>query len=79
MFKGFAHWDLVTMLALMFVLTVFEFLGVFNARLVTITQIIKDFVPMPCRIMVCAWLCWHFVVSDIVRPFYPYTTTTVVK
>jgi hypothetical protein len=67
MFSGIKRWDLVVMFCLMGALTVFEMLGVFSPRLITITQILKALVPMPVRIMVLAWLCWHFCFSDIIR------------
>jgi membrane associated rhomboid family serine protease len=71
MFAGITRWDLVTMFALLSAIFVFEMLGVFNPRLVTLTQIIKAFIPMPVRIMILAWVCWHFVISDIIRQLTP--------
>lgn len=71
MFAGIKRWDLILMFALMAAIFVVEMLGVFNPRLVTITQIVKDFIPIPVRIMICSWICWHFVVSDIVRQVTP--------
>ena len=66
MFSGVKPWDLAVMFVLLGSIFTFEMLGVFNTRFVTLTQIFKTFIPMPCRIMVCAWLVWHFVVSDLV-------------
>ena len=43
----------------------FEMLGVFNAHFVTLTQIIKTFIPIAIRVMLCAWLTWHFVGTDM--------------
>lgn len=65
MFSGFKRWDLVAMFSLMVIIFIFEMLGVFFPRLITITQIVKDFVPMPCRFMIVAWLYWHFIGSDL--------------
>jgi hypothetical protein len=65
MFRNIQHWDLIVMFVLMGLMFVFEMLGVFSPRLVTITQLVKDFVPIPCRVMVLAWLVWHFFVSDL--------------
>lgn len=48
-------------------LTGFEMVGVFSPRLVTITQIIKSFMPMPCRIIMLAFLGRHFILSGLVR------------
>jgi ribose/xylose/arabinose/galactoside ABC-type transport system permease subunit len=66
MFSGIRPWDLAVMLALLATIFAFEMLGVFNAHYVTLTQIIKTFIPMPVRIMIAAWLLWHFVLSDLV-------------
>jgi hypothetical protein len=71
MFAGIKRWDLILMFALMAAIFTVEMLGVFNPRLVTITQIVKDFIPIPVRIMICSWLCWHFVVSDLFRQVTP--------
>ena len=65
MFNGIKHWDLVIMFVLLAAIFVFEMMGVFSPKLITITQIIKDFVPMPVRWMVIAWLFWHFIGSDL--------------
>lgn len=65
MFKNIVHWDLIVMFCLMAAIFAVEMLGVFSPRMVTITQIVKDFVPIPCRVMVLAWLTWHFFISDL--------------
>lgn len=71
MFSNIRHWDLIIMFVLFAAIFTFEMLGVFSPKMITITQIIKDLVPMPCRIMILAWLCWHFCVSDIVKQLTP--------
>jgi hypothetical protein len=71
MFAGIRRWDLFMMFGLMAAIFIFELVGVFSPRLVTITQIVKATVPIPVRIMICSWICWHFVVSDIVRQLTP--------
>jgi hypothetical protein len=71
MFSGIKHWDLIVMFALLATIFIFELLGVFNPKMITITAIIKDFVPIPCRVMVLAWLVWHFFISDIVKQLKP--------
>ena len=65
MFTGIKHWDLITMSVLMGLIFIFEMMGVFSPRLVTITQITKDFVPMPCRWLIIGWVFWHFIGSDL--------------
>ncbi len=71
MFSGIRRWDLIAMFLLLALVFIFEMLGVFSPKMITITQIIKDFIPMPIRIMVCSWITWHFVVSDLVRQMTP--------
>ena len=71
LFAAERKWDVVVVLVLMGALITFEMLGVFAPRMVTITEIIKDFIPMPLRIMIYAWLGWHFIVSDLVRQMSP--------
>lgn len=71
MFAGIRRWDLILMFSLMAAIFTIEMLGVFSPRMVTITQIIKDFIPIPVRIMLVSWLAWHFVASDIVRQLTP--------
>lgn len=66
MFAGIARWDLVVVFILMAAMFTFEMLGVFSPHMVTITQIIKSYVPMPFRFMVIGWLIWHFIISDLV-------------
>jgi hypothetical protein len=71
LFAGIRRWDLITMFVILGVITTFELIGVFSPKMVTITQIIKATVPIPIRIMLCSWLTWHFVVSDIVKQITP--------
>ena len=66
MFSGIKPWDLAVMFVLLDSIFTFEMLGVFNAHFVTLTQIIKTFIPIAIRVMLCAWLTWHFVGTDIV-------------
>lgn len=71
MFSGIKHWDLIVMFVLFGVIFTFELMGVFNSRFITITAIIKDFVPIPCRVMILAWLVWHFLISDLMKQLKP--------
>jgi hypothetical protein len=59
------------MFVLLAAIFTFEMLGVFSPKMITITQIIKDLVPIPCRVMILAWLVWHFFLSDIVKQLTP--------
>lgn len=71
LFAGIDRWDLIVMFVLFGLMFTFEMLGVFSPHLVTITQILKSFMPMPVRFMVYAWLGWHFIVSDLIRQLTP--------
>lgn len=71
MFAGIRRWDLVLMFVLLASVFTVEMLGVFSPRMVTVTQIIKAYLPMPLRIMIYAWLGWHFILSDLVRQISP--------
>ncbi len=65
MLAKFAHWDVVVGCVLMGALAAWEMAGVFDARLMTITQWIKSWMPMALRVMIWAWLGWHFIGSDL--------------
>jgi hypothetical protein len=64
--RTYVRWDVLVVFALIGALTAFELLGVFGQHFVTITAIIKAYLPIPIRVMVLAWLVWHFFVSDII-------------
>lgn len=70
LFAGVQRWDLILMFVLLGVIFTFEMIAVFRPDWVTITQIIKTFMPMPLRWLVFGWLFWHFIGSDLwtVRP-----------
>jgi hypothetical protein len=38
-----------------------EMLGVFGARYVTLTALVRTFIPKWLRAMILGWLCWHFL------------------
>jgi hypothetical protein len=64
---SYVRWDVVLGLVLMCALTGWEFYGVANPRMLTITAFLKSWMPMAVRIMIWAWLGWHFILSDLVR------------
>lgn len=47
LFSGIRRWDLIVMYALLGALFTFEMVGVFSTKMITITEIIKAYVPMP--------------------------------
>lgn len=59
----YVHWDVVALLIAMGIVFVLEMLGVFTDRYVTITAIVRTFIPKWFRAMVCGWLLYHFVVQ----------------
>ncbi len=73
MFKGVERWDLILMFVLIGAMMAFEILGLLSPRMVTVTQVVKNLIPMPVRIMLLSWLVWHLCVSDIIRQITPKT------
>lgn len=65
LFKQYARADVILGMALMAALTAWEMVGVFDGKLLTITDWIKSWMPMALRIMIWAWLGWHFIGSDL--------------
>lgn len=63
----YARWDVIVGLLLMGLLTAWEIAGVADSRFMTITEWIKSWMPMALRIMVWAWLGWHFIGSDLFK------------
>lgn len=59
----YIRWDLIAMCVALAVVFVFEMLGVFTDRYVTITAIIRQNVPMQVRLPIFGWLFFHFVLS----------------
>jgi len=59
--------DFTLMLVLIGAIASLEMIGIFNARFVTITQIIKQYMPISVRLMIVVWLFWHFIVFDILQ------------
>lgn len=57
----YVRWDVVAICLAMAVLFTFEMLGVFTARYITITAIVKGTVPPWVRAMILGWLCYHFM------------------
>lgn len=59
----YVRWDLIVMSVALSVVFVFEMLGVFTARYVTITAIVRAYVPTWLRAMIGGWLYYHFVIQ----------------
>lgn len=63
--NNYNHTELIVMLVLLAVIFGLEMLGVSSSHYVTLTHLIKAYIPMPCRWMITAWIFWHFIASDI--------------
>lgn len=60
----YAHWDVVAICVAMSILFIIEMLGVFVPRYVTITAIVRAYVPKWVRAMVLGWLVYHFMSGE---------------
>ncbi len=54
-------WDVAAMYAALAVIAGFELLGVFGDRYITITAIVRQYVPMWLRPMILGWMAYHFM------------------
>ncbi len=59
----FAHWDYVALCVAMSILFVLEMLGVFGKHYVTITYVVRTYMPAWARAMVLGWLVFHFLIQ----------------
>lgn len=59
----YLRWDVVAMCVALAVVFVFEMVGVFTNNYITITALVRQFVPLWARAMVLGWLCYHFMVQ----------------
>jgi len=57
----FHHWDYVALCVAMAVVFALEMLGVFGKHYVTITYIIRTYMPWAARVAVWLWLGHHFL------------------
>jgi hypothetical protein len=57
------RWDYVAMCVAMGILFTLEMFGVFGKHYVTITFIIRTYMPIWARAMVWGWLGWHFLIA----------------
>lgn len=67
LFVKYGRTDVLIGMILMAALTAWEFAGIEDTKLLTITAWIKGWMPISVRIMVWSWLGWHFVLSDLVK------------
>ena len=62
--KLFAKWDVILLFLSIAVVLCFEILGVFGKQYVTITEIVRTYIPAWVRAMVLGWMVYHFVVAQ---------------
>jgi hypothetical protein len=55
------------MFCLFVAIFVFEMLGVCSSHFVTITAIIREFIPLGWRFVIIGWLCYHFLIVSLVQ------------
>lgn len=59
----YVRWDVIALCVALAVVFVFEMLGVFTTRYVTITALVRQVVPLWARAMILGWLCYHFMIQ----------------
>lgn len=67
LFKQFKRTDVIIGMCLILAMAVWELLGVFDGKYLTLTDWFDSFLPIWARAPILAWLCWHFVVSDLAK------------
>ena len=63
----FHHWDVVVMFVLFAAIFTFEMLGVCSSHFVTITAIIREFIPLGWRVVILGWLVYHFAIVSMIQ------------
>ena len=59
----FSRWDVIVMCVALATVFTFEMLGVFTARYITITALVRGYMPLWTRAMVLGWMCYHFMIQ----------------
>ena len=60
----YLRWDIVAMCVALAVVFAFEMAGVFGRHYITITAIVRAYVPIWARGMVIGWLAVHFLINQ---------------
>jgi hypothetical protein len=63
-FSQYLRWDYLAMFLAMGILFTLEMLGIFGRHYVTITAIVRAFLPAWARAMILGWLCFHFLIQS---------------
>jgi hypothetical protein len=61
--SSFKHWDVVALLVALLIVFVLEMMGVFGEQYVTITAVVRSYIPMWARAMILGWLVFHFLID----------------
>ena len=61
----FSRWDVIAMCVALAVVFTFEMLGVFTTRYITITALVRGYMPLWVRAMVLGWMCYHFMIAGV--------------
>lgn len=59
---NFKHWDVVAMCVAMAIVFGFEMMGVFGHKYITITALVRMYMPKWVRAMILGWLVYHFMI-----------------
>lgn len=63
-FSQYIRADYIAMFIAMAILFVLEMMGVFGQKYVTITGIVRAYMPAWARAMVLGWMCYHFLIQQ---------------
>jgi hypothetical protein len=63
-FSHYFRWDVAAMFVAFAILFVLEMLGVFGRHYITITAIIRAYVPVWLRAGIWGWLGYHFLIQS---------------
>lgn len=64
MITKIATWNLAVWCVTLAIALGLEMLGIFRGGAdTTLTSLICRVLPLPVRVMVCAWLCFHFLIE----------------
>lgn len=59
----YVRWDVSAMFAALLVVIVFEMMGVFTDRYITITALVRAYIPDWMKAMILGWLWYHFMIQ----------------
>jgi uncharacterized membrane protein YozB (DUF420 family) len=60
----YIRWDVAMMCLAMAVLFAFEMLGVFTDKYITITALVRMYMPKWMRAMILGWMVYHFMFGE---------------